>query len=134
MRIFCGEVRTGVPIVTVYEGQGWYFLPARPDLIGTTCTQFAWGYAGRGPEMLAVSLLYDVLRYDSIAAYMAEGFAGQILGVIDPVEGWTLTDSQIIEWVLGSFNEAIEIKLASKRRYPTIKDGVPVEEDNLDGI
>lgn len=85
-------------------------LPA-PQLNGFNDEDsFEWGYAGRGPDRLALSILAHHFGSIGLALNHRKNFVDNVIAEL-PFEGWTLTSEEIDQALNGSHNGVVEVNL-----------------------
>ena len=70
-------------------------LDPRLDIRNKSPSGFAWGYGGSGPGQLALAILADHLRDDSLAEDLHQPFKEQVVAQLDQRVGWRLTPAEV---------------------------------------
>ena len=65
---------------------------------------FNWGYLGSGPAQLALALLYDVTKDETVSVRLHQQFKSSIVAAWG--DTWEITDAHIREWVNSKLKEA----------------------------
>ena len=81
------------------EGKPPRPLPLRLDLRNHSPTGFAWGYWGSGPAQLALALLADAAG-PALAERLYQDFKVERIGRLSQSEGWRMSLTDILEWVV----------------------------------
>jgi hypothetical protein len=90
---------TGAKVAVEEEGKRKRQLPLFLWLLNKSPTGFAWGYGGSGPAQLAFALLYHVTRDKGKALEAYQDFKWQVIARKDVDKGWTMTSTEILEWL-----------------------------------
>jgi len=65
---------------------------------------FSWGYQGSGPAQLALALLYDVTKDDTVSVRLHQQFKSSIVAAWG--DTWEISDADIRGWVSCKLEEA----------------------------
>lgn len=68
---------------------------------------FNWGYCGSGPAQLALALLLDATQGEGVSARFYQEFKFEFVANWD--DDWSITKSEILEWVREHVQKPISI-------------------------
>ncbi|MEX2587212.1 MAG: DUF6166 domain-containing protein [Actinomycetota bacterium] len=92
--------RRGIPEIYVLESTRR--LTLHEQLVLTRPIEFDWGYCGKEPRNLALSLLADALEGGDhpLVDELYERLHDELVGEL-PAEGWQIRQVRILDWAFG---------------------------------
>ena len=90
----------GDKVKIIKEGITDLSAAASQQLVNHSPNGFNWGYGGSGPAQLALGLLLEVTRDETVALRDYQDFKWEVVAYLS--DTWELTEKSILEWVLRS--------------------------------